>query len=211
MDREPTVYVVDDDHAVRDSLSWLIGSINLDVEMYSNADSFLQACQPSHPGCLVLDVRMPGKSGLDMQEDLLDREITLPVIMITGHADVPMAIRAMKAGALDFVEKPFNDQVLLERIQEAIVLDAAARQQAGRRLLIDSRIILLTRREREVMDYVVSGRSNKQIADDLGVSIKTIEAHRANMMVKMSANSLSKLVEMVVLWRETGGSTNTAV
>lgn len=211
MDREPTVYVVDDDHAVRDSLSWLIGSINLDVEMYSNADSFLQACQPSHPGCLVLDVRMPGKSGLDMQEDLLDRGITLPVIMITGHADVPMAIRAMKAGALDFVEKPFNDQVLLERIQEAIVLDAAARQQAGRRLLIDSRIILLTRREREVMDYVVSGRSNKQIADDLGVSIKTIEAHRANMMVKMSANSLSKLVEMVVLWRETGGSTNTAV
>jgi FixJ family two-component response regulator len=202
MGREPTVYVVDDDQAVGNSLSWLIGSINLNVEMHGSARSFLEACEPAHSGCLVLDVRMPGMSGLDLQEELVNHGITLPVIIITGHADVPMAIRAMKAGAFDFVEKPFNDQVLLERIQEAIKCDADARQHAAQWLAIDSRIATLTRREREVMDCVVAGKSNRQIADELGVSMKTVEAHRANMMLKMSADSLSNLVEKVVLWRE---------
>ena len=205
MDLDPTVYVVDDDQAVRDSLGWLIGSINLKVEMYGTARSFLEACEPAHPGCLVLDVRMPGMSGLDLQEELVTHGIILPVIIITGHADVPMAIRAMKAGAFDFVEKPFNDQILLERIQNAIKCDADTRQRSAHRLAIESRIATLTRREREVMDCVVAGKPNKQIADELGVSMKTVEAHRANMMVKMSADSLSNLVEMVVLWRETGG------
>jgi FixJ family two-component response regulator len=148
---------------------------------------------------------MPGMSGLDLQEELVSHGITLPVIIITGHADVPMAIRAMKAGAFDFVEKPFNDQVLLERIQEAIKRDADARQHAAQRLSIDTRIATLTRREREVMDCVVAGKSNRLIADELGVSMKTVEVHRAHMMVKLSADSLSNLVEMVVLWREALG------
>lgn len=201
MDRDPVVYVIDDDKAVRDSLSWLIGSINLKVQMYASAQSFLDACEPGHRGCLVLDVRMPSMSGLDLQEKLAVHGITLPVIIITGHADVPMAIRAMKAGAFDFVEKPFNDQIMLERIQDAIQYDADARQHSARKLAIKSRIASLTRREREVMDLVVAGKSNKQSAVDLGVSVKTVESHRANMMVKMSADSLSSLVEMVVLWR----------
>ncbi len=205
MDSDPTVYVVDDDQAVRDSLGWLIGSINLKVEMYGTARSFLEGCDPAHSGCLVLDVRMPGMSGLDLQEELINHGIILPVIIITGHADVPMAIRAMKAGAFDFVEKPFNDQILLERIQSAIQCDADTRQRSAHRLVIESRIATLTRREREVMDFVVAGKSNKLIAYDLGVSMKTVEAHRANMMVKMSADSLSHLVEMVVLWRQPRG------
>ncbi len=202
MDHDPTVFVIDDDQAVRDSLSWLIESIDLKVEMFATAGEFIKACEPTRCGCLVLDVRMPGMSGLDLHESLVTHGITMPVIIITGHADVPMAIRAMKAGAFDFVEKPFNDQILLERIQDAINCDAESRQHSAQRSMIDSRIATLTRREREVMDCVVAGNSNKKIAIDLGVSMKTVEAHRANMMEKMSAASLSKLVEVVVQWRE---------
>ncbi len=202
MDHDPTVFVVDDDQAVRDSLRWLFESINLKVEMFESAGEFLKACEPSRCGCLVLDVRMPGMSGLDLHESLAAHGITMPVIIITGHADVPMAIRAMKAGSFDFVEKPFNDQMLLESIQDAINCDADSRRRSAHWSEIETRIAVLTRREREVMDFVVAGKSNKQIAAVMGVSMKTVEAHRANMMAKMSADSLSKLVEMVVQWRE---------
>jgi len=202
---DPTVFVVDDDQAVRDSLRWLIESINLNVEIHGTAQAFLAACDPTRSGCLVLDVRMPGMSGLDLQENLVTHGISLPVIIITGHADVPMAIRAMKAGAYDFVEKPFNHQALLESIQKAIAHDANTRRRSELWSETEVRITTLTPREREVMDWVVAGRSNKQIALNLGVSTKTVEAHRANMMGKMAADALSKLVEQVVRWRESSG------
>lgn len=206
MKLNPTVYVVDDDEAVRDSLSWLIESINLKVEIFAAAKDFLEAYELSNSGCLVLDVRMPGMSGLDLQENLITYGITLPVIIITGHADVSMAIRAMKAGAFDFVEKPFNDQTLLERIQAAIKQDAESRRRSARWSETETRIATLTKRENEVMDWVVSGKSNKQIALDLGLSTKTVEAHRANVMEKMAADTLPNLVEMVVRWRESKGA-----
>lgn len=201
MKPEPTVFVIDDDRAVRDSLSWLIESIDLKVEAFATAQAFLESCEPARPGCLVLDVRMPGMSGLDLQDQLGPNGITLPVIIITGHADVPMAIRAMKAGAFEFVEKPFNDQTLLDRIQDAIRHDADKRHEAAGKLETEVRISTLTPREREVMDAVVAGSSNKQIARELGVSSKTVEAHRANVMGKMRAESLSSLVEMIVRWQ----------
>jgi FixJ family two-component response regulator len=196
MNTEPIVYVVDDDQAVRDSLRWLIESIGHRVEAFDHAQEFLDAYDSEQPGCLVLDVRMPGMSGLDLQDRLRDRGIQLPIIIITGHGDVPMAVRAMKSGALDFVEKPFSDQVLLERIQQALDLDGRMRQRFERVKDIAARLATLTPREREVMDQVVAGHANKVIAYELGVSMKTVEAHRGKVMRKMKARSLSDLVQM---------------
>ncbi len=195
---EPTVFVVDDDDAMRESLRWLISSVQLKVETYSSASEFLENCHPGMPGCLVLDVRMPGMSGLELQEKLAKEQITLPVIIITGHGDVPMAVRAMKSGAVDFIQKPFNDQVLLDRIQYALDRDARARNEQAEKSEIASRLALLTPREREVMDMVVEGEPNKVIAVKLGVSAKTVEAHRARVMEKMRAGSLSELVRMAM-------------
>lgn len=193
-DNEPTVFVVDDDQAMRKSLQWLIESVALSVETFATAQQFLDAYDPSRPGCLVLDVRMPGMSGLDLQERLAAGGVTLPVIIITGHADVSSAIRALKAGAVDFIEKPCNGQVLLDRIQAALAKDAQLRQDQSAHSDLERRLSLLTPREREVMDLVVEGLPNKAIAVSLNVSPKTIETHRAKVMAKMGAASLADLV-----------------
>jgi RNA polymerase sigma factor (sigma-70 family) len=190
--------VVDDDEAMRNSLAWLIESEGLRVETFDSAQSFLAACYPGRAGCLLLDVRMPGMSGLELQEHLRHRQMRLPVIIITGHGDVPMAVRAMKAGAVDFIEKPFDDETLLATIQRALELDAYQRSQQAGRAEIAARLAQLTPREHEVMLMVTDGMSNKEIANELGVSAKTVEAHRARVMEKMEARSLAELVRMVL-------------
>ncbi len=196
MSREATVFIVDDDEAVRDSLGWLMKTVGLATEVFASAREFLDRYDPRRPGCLVLDIRMPGMSGLELQEKLTEDAIPLPVVVITGHGDVPLAVRALKGGAVDFIEKPFNDQVLLDAVQRAIALDAGRRQEYERNADIASRLASLTPREREVLELVVAGRANKVIAAELGVSQKTVEAHRARVMEKMEAQSLSELVRM---------------
>lgn len=197
------VYVVDDDKAVRDSLRWLIESGGVRVETFASAREFLDRCDAGEvQGCLVADVRLPGISGLDLQENLRQRGLYLPTIVITGHGDVPLAVRAMKAGALDFIEKPFSDQVLLDRIREALSTDERYRELAAQREEIVERYERLSRREREVMQLVVRGRLNKQIAAELGLSHKTIEVHRAHAMEKMEGDSLAELVRMAVVLEE---------
>ncbi|WP_432797627.1 response regulator FixJ [Poriferisphaera sp. WC338] len=203
MNENPTVYVVDDDKAVRDSLKWLIESVGLQVKTYETAMEFLSDCEGMSAGALVVDVRLPGMSGLDLQDQLKKRGIRLPVIIITGHGDVPVAIRAMKAGALDFIEKPFSDQVLLDRIRDALEADAERRESQMQRGEVESRLKRLTPRERQVMDLVVQGRLNKQIAAELDLSHKTIEVHRAHVMEKMNAGSLAELVRMAVVIERT--------
>ena len=202
MSAEATVFVVDDDPAVRESLEYLIESVGLNVASYATAQGFLDAFDPSKPGCLVLDVRMPGISGLDLLDALAERKALLPVIIITGHADVPMAVRAMKTGAVDFIEKPFNDQVLLDRVQRAIDEDSKTRVERSQAESIAAKRATLTPRELEVMDLVVAGHSNKDIAAKLGLSQKTVEAHRAHVMQKMQADSLAELVRQSVSVKE---------
>ena len=197
MDREtPTVFVVDDDAAVRQSFEWLVGSVGLKTETYASARAFLEGYDPARPGCLVLDVRMPGMSGLELQERLAAQGITLPVIVVSGYGDVPTAVRVMKQGAVDFIEKPFSDQAMLDRIQASIERDLKARKDAAERASARSNRDTLTRREAEVMDLVILGRSNKEIARDLAISPKTVEVHRANVMKKMQADSLADLVRL---------------
>ena len=198
MSPEATVFVIDDDPAVRESLQWLIESVGLNVETYSTAQGFLDAFDRDRPGCLVLDVRMPGISGLDLQDQLASQQVRIPVIIITGHADVPMAVRAMKAGVVDFIEKPFSDELLLDRIRAALELDARIRVNQSHRTEVEAYFAQLTPREREVMSMVVAGKSNKQIAAELRLSQKTVEVHRAHVMQKMHAESLAELVQMAV-------------
>jgi RNA polymerase sigma factor (sigma-70 family) len=193
-----TVFVVDDDQAMRNSLKWLIESVGVAVESFASADDFLANYEPGRPGCIVLDVRMPGMSGLDLQEHLVRQNIRIPTVIITGHGDVPMAVRAMKAGAVDFIEKPFNDEALLDAIRRAIATEERQRNAQFEHREIQARIEHLTPREREVMNRVTDGSSNKEIANSLGVSAKTIEAHRARVMEKMQARSLAELVRMAL-------------
>lgn len=195
---EPTVFIVDDDQAVARSLRWLIETVRLKVETFSSAQAFLDGYESSKPGCLVLDVRMPGMSGLDLQERLAAQRIHVPIIFITGHGDVQMAVRAVQSGAFDFVEKPFNDQDLLDRIQKAIIFDAGQRGRSMQRAQLRSLFASLTPREREVLDLVVEGMSNKAIANSLGLSAKTVEVHRAKVMEKMHARSVADLVKMAM-------------
>ncbi|KAF0164557.1 MAG: response regulator [Rhodocyclaceae bacterium] len=195
---EPTVFIVDDDEVVARSLRWLIETVKLKVETFSSAQRFLDGYDSSKPGCLVLDVRMPGMSGLDLQERLAAQRIHVPIIFITGHGDVQMAVRAVQSGAFDFVEKPFNDQDLLDRIQKAIVFDAGQRGKNMQRVQLRSLFASLTPREREVLDLVVEGMSNKAIANSLGLSAKTVEVHRAKVMEKMHARSVADLVKMAM-------------
>ena len=196
---DATVFIVDDDQAVARSLRWLIETVRLKVETFASAQAFLDGYDASKPGCLVLDVRMPGMSGLELQERLAARRAYhVPIIFITGHGDVQMAVRAVQAGAYDFVEKPFNDQDLLDRIQRAIVFDAEQRGKEVQRAQLRSLFASLTPREREVLDRVVEGLSNKAIANTLGLSAKTVEVHRAKVMEKMQARSLSDLVKMAM-------------
>jgi len=201
MSPEPTIFIVDDDEAVRDSLRWLMESVGLRAQTYSSAQAFLEACHADQSGCLLLDIRMPGMSGLDLQERLVTEGIELPVIIITGHGDVPMAVRALKNGALDFVEKPFNDQLLLDCVNRAIAEDAERRRNLAHGAALRERFSLLTPREREVLGLVVDGTPNKLIAAELGVSLKTVEAHRARVMEKLEADSLSHLVRMALALR----------
>jgi len=196
---KPTVFVVDDDDAMRESLRWLIESIDLPVKSYKSAEDFLNDYYPGRAGCLLLDVRMPGMSGLELQEYLKENNIHIPVIVITGHGDVPMSVRAMKEGAIDFIEKPFNDELLLDAIRNALAVDAKLREKQSQRAELATRLATLTPREYEVMEMVTRGKSNKEIANALGVSSKTVEAHRAKVMDKMQADSLAELVRMAML------------
>ncbi|HHC71750.1 MAG TPA: response regulator transcription factor [Thiotrichales bacterium] len=198
----PTVFVVDDDEAMRNSLRWLIESVGLAVECHDSAESFLDSYYPGRSGCLLLDVRMPGMSGLELQEYLHRNEINIPVIIITGHGDVPMSVRAMKEGAIDFIEKPFNDELLLDAIRNALAVNEKQREKQALRAELAARLATLTPREHEVMEMVTAGRSNKEIASALGVSAKTVEAHRAKVMDKMQASSLAELVRMSMLVQE---------
>tara|TARA_R110000868_G_scaffold380784_1_gene646880 strand:+ start:55343 stop:56005 length:663 start_codon:yes stop_codon:yes gene_type:complete len=195
---DATVFVVDDDESMTESISWLIESVGLPVKTYSSATEFLEKYTQGASGCLILDVRMPGMSGLELQEVLKERGIRLPVIFITGHGDVPMAIRAMKAGAFEFLTKPFNDQTLLDGINKAIEHDANRREENAELDEIRERINRLTPRETEVMKLVITGKLNKVVAVDLEISTKTVELHRAKIMEKMQAGSLAGLVKMVL-------------
>ena len=205
MSSDPTVFVVDDDAAVRDSLTWLIESAGLPVETYDSARAFLACYRRDRPGCLVLDLRMPGMSGIELQERLARQETTLPVIIITGYGDVPTAVRAMRTGAVDLLEKPFDGEVLLESIRKALDRDVRNRHEWARRAQAAERLGLLTPREQEVLELVVTGKSNKEAAAELGVSPKTIEAHRGHAMRKMGVRSLAELVHFARL-ATTGGT-----
>ncbi len=204
MNALPTVFIVDDDPAMRDSLGFLIGSVGRRVETYASAESFLEAYDNERPGCIVLDVRMPGLSGLELMEKLGHDRFAPPVVLITGHGDIPMAVRALKAGAFDFIEKPFSDQVLLERIQQALQEDNVDRAAERDRADIERRASRLTARETQVFELVVAGKPNKVVATDLGLSQKTVEVHRAHVMEKMRAESFADLVKMAVVLEVTG-------
>lgn len=195
---KPTVFVIDDDAAIRDALQSLISSMKLHVELFGSAAEFLQRERPDVPSCLVLDVRLPGISGLDFQRKLTEANHSIPVIFITGHGDIPMSVRAMKAGAVEFLTKPFRDQDLLDAIHVALERDRARRQQESEMIVLRERFESLTPREQEVLPLVVSGRLNKQIAAELGASEITVKVHRASVMRKMQADSLPDLVKMAV-------------
>ncbi|MCX7140448.1 MAG: response regulator transcription factor [Proteobacteria bacterium] len=195
---EPRVHIVDDDEAMRDSLKWLLESRGLEVELYASAEEFLRAFNDGFCGCLVLDVRMPGMSGPDLHELLQARASTLPVVFITGHGDVPMAVSALKKGAADFIEKPFNDQDMVGLIESCMKQDRTAAAKRAESASVAQRRDSLTQREQEVLALVVAGKLNKQIADELGISIKTVEVHRSRVMQKMGANSVAELVQLTL-------------
>ena len=194
----PTVFVVDDDPALLRLIRKLVETSGRTVETYASAAEFLENCKSDRPGCLVLDVRMPGMSGLALQERLAVDSISLPILIITGFGDVPVAVQAMRQGAFDFIEKPFSGQMLIDRIEAALQEDARRRRDRGERDEIRRRVQLLTPREKQVMDLVVQGRPNKSVGTALGLSPKTVEVHRANVMKKMAAGSLAELVRMVL-------------
>ncbi len=201
----PIVFIVDDDEAVRNSLRLLVKSVGLTATALASAQEFLASYDPLQPGCLVLDVRMPGMSGLELQQRLNLRGAVIPVIFITGHGDVPMAVEAMQQGAFDFLQKPFRDQDLMDRIQRALEKDRANRAELGERSHIREQHETLTPREREVLAMVASGKANKAMAADLGLSQRTIEIHRARVMEKMGASSLAQLVRMVLDLEQSDG------
>lgn len=194
--KKPTIYIVDDDDGMRRALTVLMSTVGYNAIAFERPAEFLQKLDPNQPGCLVLDVRMPEMSGLEVQQQLNRSGSMLPVILITGHGDIPMAVQAMKDGAFDFLQKPFRDQDLLDRINAAIKQDAENREMVQRHADLRRRSESLTPREREVMALVVDGRANKVIAIDLGLSERTVEIHRANVMEKMQARSVAHLVKM---------------
>ncbi|HVS14119.1 MAG TPA: response regulator [Thermoanaerobaculia bacterium] len=198
----PTVFVVDDDDDFRDSVSMLCESVGLRVESFSSASEFLDGASPDRRGCLVLDIRMPGMSGLELQRELVERGASWPILFMTGHGDVPMAVTALKAGAFDFLTKPFSHQDLLDRIHSALRFAEEERSREVRREELVERFATLTPREREVMELVVQGLANKVVANRLGISQRTVEIHRAQVMEKMAAESLADLVRMAVILEE---------
>ena len=199
---KPTVFVVDDEEPVGDSIAMLLKSVGLNTRVYQDAHRFLEEYGPGQPGCLLLDVRMPRMSGLEVQEELNRRSITLPVIFITGHGDVPMAVEAMRAGAVDFIQKPFNDNELIRRVQNALAEDARQRGLLQRREEVARRWSELTPREREIAQRICDGQANKVIASELAISERTVELHRAHLMRKMGARAVAQLVRMVLALKE---------
>lgn len=195
---KPTVFIVDDDYGVRDAMSELITSIGIEVKSYDNVRSFLDDYIPSTPGCLVLDVRLPGISGLELQEHFRRKNIHIPIIFVSGHSNVAIAVRSMKAGAIDFLEKPFDDQLLLDSIQKALEIDRVTRNEEEYRSLIMKRIDCLSPREDEVLHLLIQGKANKTIADQLQLSTKTIETHRAHIMRKLGVKSMAGLMWMAI-------------
>ncbi|MEZ6197825.1 MAG: response regulator transcription factor [Planctomycetota bacterium] len=196
--QQARVHVVDDDPAMRDSIRFLLESVGLPVVCFDSAESFLSACDQDVRGCVILDVRMPGMSGMQLHARLRERDFRIPVIIVTAHSDVPMAVAAMRSGAFDLIEKPFSDQVLIDRVREALEHDAEEHRAILAESDIRAHLESLSPREREVMDFVVGGCLNKQIATKLDLSIKTVEVHRSRVMQKMEARSLADLVRMAM-------------
>jgi two-component system, LuxR family, response regulator FixJ len=201
-EKTPTVFIVDDDDGVRSSIRLLLKSIGLTATPMASAQEFLAAFDPAQPGCLVLDIRMPAMSGMELQQQLNLRGATIPVIFITGHGDVPMAVEAMQHGAFDFLQKPFRDQDLIDRVQKALARDRDTRAALQKHDQIRDKLASLTPREREVLELMTKGKQNKVMAVDLGLSQRTVEIHRAHVMEKMGASSVAQLVRMVIDARE---------
>ena len=199
-----TVFVVDDDEAVRKGLTFLLRAAGHAVETFASADAFLASYDPARPGCLLLDIRMPQRTGLDLQQELTARAWTVPTIFITGHGTVPIAIAAMKAGAFDFIEKPLRDDALLESVDRALRWAEATREDRLQLAELKTRAALLTAREREVLDRVAQGEPNKIIARALGISVRTVEIHRSHILEKMAARTISELIRMAVLLEQDG-------
>ncbi len=197
-----TVFIVDDEEAVRDSIDLLMRSVGLKARTFPDAASFLASYDPAQSGCLILDVRLPRMSGLDLQQELKRRDWGLPIIFITGHGDVPMAVEAMRAGAIEFLQKPFNDDALIRRVNTALALDAKQRQEHRELAELRERYASLTAREREIAHRLVSGAANKVLAIDLGLSERTVEAHRARILKKMTARGVAQLAQMWSLLEE---------
>jgi two-component system, LuxR family, response regulator FixJ len=193
------VHVIDDDEALRESLAFLLRTVKIEVQSHASAAAFLDALPTARAGCVITDVRMPGLSGIDLLRRLKDLKIDVPVIVITGHGDVALAVEAMKIGAMDFLEKPFDDEVLLESVRSALRQRDGEQKRSAERTEIENRLAALSNRERDVLGGLVAGRANKQIAFDLGISPRTVEIYRANLMNKMKAESLSDLVRMALI------------
>lgn len=206
MEREATIYVVDDDPAVRHSVTRLLESVGRRVVSFASAPEFLDQYDPDQLACLVLDLRLPGVSGLELQRTLRERSVNMPVVFLTGFGDVPMAVQAMRAGAIDVIEKPFRHQALLNRVQEAVAAACEQDRERTRQADIRERFSVLTPREREVMDLVVDGKANKGIAVALDVSVKTVEFHRTNVMKKLGVDGVARLVRLVLSSRAGEGS-----
>jgi len=196
--KKGTVYVVDDDEAVRDSLQWLLEGKDYRVRCFDSAESFLSRYDPREVACLIVDIRMGGMSGIELQDKLIERRSPLPIVVITGHGDVPMAVDSMKKGAMDFIQKPFNDEELVTLVERMLEHARGAFTQHQQSASRDALLSKLTGREAQVLERIVAGRLNKQIADDLGISIKTVEAHRANIMEKLNANTVADLLKIAL-------------
>lgn len=195
-DEVPTIFVVDDDPATCHSITWLLEAIGLQCETFASGEAFMQAYDPARPGCVILDVRLPGISGVALQDEFVRRGIVLPVIMLTGYGDVSVAVRCLQRGAVDFLEKPFSDELLIACIERALAQDRDRRARAQGRAAATARVERLTPREREVMAMVVAGKANKVVAYELGISQKTVETHRARVMEKLGVGSLAELVRL---------------
>lgn len=196
MSNQPMVHIIDDDEPVRDSISLLLDTVDIPHTEHESAQAFLDQFDPAQSACLVLDIRMPGMSGLDLQQHLLDQQLALPIIFITGHGDIPMAVEAMRRGAVDFIRKPFRDQDLLDRIQEAMNVGEQQQAEANQLAAAQSRIDSLTPRERQVFQRVAEGQANKVIAIELGISERTVEIHRSHVMRKTASRTLADLVRL---------------